>query len=163
MDGQRVKEVPGWGKEDVPGKTEQVHLSEPDTTTALPIALGLVDPRSPLARKTLDRLDELWNARWSGGGYERYHSSAQGDQPGPWPFASCFVMRAQHEAGLLDRSRRTLDWLNRVPGRPRGGVVRGNPAGPLDHAGHQPGPRAKSACSWSGTCWACGSKGTGWS
>ena len=83
IDGQRVKEVPGWGKADVPGKTEQVHWSEPDTTTALPIALGLVDPRSPLARKTLDGLEELWNARWSGGGYERYHSQRPGGPARP--------------------------------------------------------------------------------
>ena len=26
------------------------------------------------------------------------------------------MMRAQHEAGLFDRSRRTLDWLNSVQG-----------------------------------------------
>jgi hypothetical protein len=115
-DGRRVKEVPGGGEADSPGKTEQIHLAEPDTTAALPIALGLVDPRSPLARKTLDELEELWNARWSGGGYERYHSSGQGDQPGAWPMMSCLVMRAQHDAGLWDRSRRTLDWLHGVQG-----------------------------------------------
>jgi hypothetical protein len=115
-DGRRVTNVPGWGEADAPGRTEQTRLAEPDATTALPIALGLVDARSPLARKTLDDLEKLWSARWSGGGYERYHSSAQGDQPGPWPFASCFILRAQHEAGLFDRSRRTLDWLNSVQG-----------------------------------------------
>ena len=40
----------------------------------------------------------------------------QGDQPGPWSFASCFILRAEHEAGLFDRSRRTLEWLNSVQG-----------------------------------------------
>ncbi|MCE5269467.1 MAG: hypothetical protein LLG00_16445 [Planctomycetaceae bacterium] len=115
-DGRRIKEVPGWGKPDVPGQSEKIHLSDPDTGTALPIALGIVDPRSPLARKTLDELESLWNARWFGGGYDRYHSSGQGDQPGPWPFASCFVMRAQHDAGRLDGSRRTLEWLATVQG-----------------------------------------------
>ncbi|MDR3717448.1 MAG: hypothetical protein P4K98_01505 [Bryobacteraceae bacterium] len=101
---------------DVPMKTEQVHLAEPDSTMALPIALGIVDPRSTLARNTLDELERLWNARWFGGGYERYHSSGQVDQPGPWTFATCFILRAQHDAGLLDRSRRTLEWLNTVQG-----------------------------------------------
>ncbi len=101
---------------DVPMQTEQVHLVEPDATMALPIALGIVDPRSELARNTLDELEKLWNARWFGGGYERYHSSGQVDQPGPWSFASCFILRAQHEAALLDRSRRTLEWLNTVQG-----------------------------------------------
>ena len=101
---------------DVPLKTEQVHLAEPDATMALPIAFGLVPPRSALARKTLDELEKLRNGRWFGGGYERYHSSGQCDQPGPWTFASCFILRAQHEAGLLDRSRRTLEWLNTSAG-----------------------------------------------
>jgi hypothetical protein len=101
---------------DVPMKTEQVHLAEPDSTMALPIALGVVDPRSTLAHNTLDELEKLWNARWFGGGYERYHSSGQVDQPGPWTFATCFILRAQHDAGLLDRSKRTLEWLNTVQG-----------------------------------------------
>jgi hypothetical protein len=102
--------------DDVPMKTEQVHLAEPDSSMALPIALGIVDPRSALALNTLDELEKLWNARWFGGGYERYHSSGQVDQPGPWTFATCFILRAQHDAGLLDRSRRTLEWLNTVHG-----------------------------------------------
>ncbi len=101
---------------DVPLQTEQVHLAEPDATMALPIAFGLVPPRSAIAYSTLDELEKLWNSRWSGGGYERYHSSGQCDQPGPWTFASSFILRAQHEAGLMERSRRTLEWLNTVPG-----------------------------------------------
>jgi hypothetical protein len=101
---------------DVPMATESVHLAEPDATMALPIALGIVNPHSKLARNTLDELEQLWNARWFGGGYERYHSSGQCDQPGPWTFASCFILRAQHEAGLFDRSRRTLEWLNTAAG-----------------------------------------------
>lgn len=101
---------------DVPLKTERVNLATPDATMALPIAFRLIDPASPLARNTLDELEQLWSARWFGGGYERYHSSGQCDQPGPWPFASCFILRAQHEAGLFDRSRRTLEWLNTMAG-----------------------------------------------
>ena len=101
---------------DVPLQTERVNLASPDATMALPIAFRLIDPASSLARNTLDDLEQLWNARWFGGGYERYHSSGQCDQPGPWPFAACFILRAQHEAGLFDRSRRTLEWLNTMPG-----------------------------------------------
>ena len=101
---------------DVPLKTERVNLAEPDATMALPIAYGLVPSRSPLARLTLDELEKLRDGRWFGGGYERYHSSGQCDQPGPWSFASCFILRAQHEAGLIERSRRTLEWLNTVQG-----------------------------------------------
>jgi len=101
---------------DVPLKTEQTNLPEPDATMALPVAFGLVDAKSAMARKTLDELEKLRNARWTGGGYERYHSSGQCDQPGPWTFASCFILRAQHEAGLFERSRSTLEWLNTTQG-----------------------------------------------
>jgi hypothetical protein len=116
-DGRWMKLIPARGvADDVPGKTESVHLADPDATVALPIAYGLIDPHSALARKTLDRLEGLWNARWSGGGYGRYHPSGEWDQPGAWPLATCFLMRAQHEAGRLDRSRRALEWLHSIPG-----------------------------------------------
>lgn len=101
---------------DVPFLTEKHNRLHPDASMALPIALGLVDPRSPLALKTLDELDQLWNMRWTGGGHERYNSSSEPDTPGPWPFASCFILRALHESGLFDRSRRVLEWLNTVQG-----------------------------------------------
>ena len=101
---------------DVPGTTETHHRLLPDASMALPIALGVVNPRSDLARRTLDQLEGLWNTRWSDGGYDRYHTSSQPDQPGPWPFATAFVLRAQHDAGLFDRSRRSLEWLNTMAG-----------------------------------------------
>ena len=101
---------------DVPLKTERVNLAGPDATMALPIAYGLVPPQSALARNTLNELEKLRDGRWFGGGYERYHSSGQCDQPGPWSFATCFILRAQHEAGDFERSRRTLEWLNTVQG-----------------------------------------------
>jgi hypothetical protein len=75
-----------------------------------------VPARSELARRTLDDLEGLWNTRWSDGGYDRYHTSGQPDQPGPWPFATTFILRAQHDAGNFDRSRRALEWLNTCPG-----------------------------------------------
>jgi hypothetical protein len=101
---------------DVPLSTERHHRLLPDASAALPIALGIVQPRSELARRTLDDLEQLWNTRWSDGGYDRYHTSVQPDQPGPWPFATCFILRAQHEARLFERSRRSLEWLNTVQG-----------------------------------------------
>lgn len=101
---------------DVPLKTERVNLSMPDATMALPIVFGLVPPQSTLARNTLEELERLRDGRWFGGGYERYHSSGQCDQPGPWTFATCFILRAQHDAGQYERSRRTLEWLNTVQG-----------------------------------------------
>lgn len=101
---------------DVPLNTERAHRLLPDASEALPIALGVVDGQSSVARQTLNDLEALWNARWSDGGYDRYHTSSQPDQPGPWPFATCFILRAQHEARLFDRSRRSLEWLNTVQG-----------------------------------------------
>lgn len=101
---------------DAPLTCEKHNSLNPDASMALPIALGLVDPHSPLALKTIDCLEQLWNMRWIGGGYERYNSTSEPDTPGPWPFATAFILRAQHEAGLYDRSRRALEWLNTVQG-----------------------------------------------
>jgi len=108
-------DFPGFAP-DTPARTESHRRLCPDASVALPIALGVVDPHSELARGTLDDLEQLWNMRWSEGGYDRYHTSSQPDQPGPWPFATCFILRAQHDAGLFDRSRRSLEWLNTVQG-----------------------------------------------
>ena len=101
---------------DVPLKTERTNRLMPDASMALPIALGVVPARSELARRTLDDLEGLWNTRWSDGGYDRYHTSGQPDQPGPWPFATTFILRANHDAGNFERSRRALEWLNTCPG-----------------------------------------------
>lgn len=117
--GEAAEFVPGWpqtGVRDDPVATEAFHRLDPDASYALPILLGVIDPSSGLAHKSLDKLEGIWNARWEGGGYERYHSSSQQDQPGPWCFSTAYIARAQHDAGLFDRSRRSLEWLLRVPG-----------------------------------------------
>jgi hypothetical protein len=106
---------PGFAP-DVPERSEHTHRLMPDASMALPIALGIVPARSDLARRTLDDLEGLWNTRWSDGGHDRYHTSGQPDQPGPWPFATAFVLRAEHDAGNFDRSRRALEWLNTCQG-----------------------------------------------
>ena len=103
-------------KNDAPVPTEFNHRLNPDATYALPILFHLIDPKSSLAKKSLDKLESIWNARWTGGGYERYHSSSQIDQPGPWTFGTAFIARAQHEAGMFDRSRRSLQWLHDIQG-----------------------------------------------
>jgi len=100
----------GWVK-GAPASVESCSRLMPDATMALPIAMDLVDPKSDLSENTLSELEKLWNRRWSMGGYDRYNTSSQGDQPGPWTFATAFIMRAQHEAGQLDKSRRSLEWL----------------------------------------------------
>ena len=92
------------------------HFLNPDSSAALPIAWEFVDPRGRLAARTLRDLERLWNQRWRGGGYGRYHVSSEPDSPGPWPFASLFIARAALEAGDGRKARRVLDWLARTPG-----------------------------------------------
>jgi hypothetical protein len=107
----------GW-VEGAPSGVEQMSRLMPDASMTLPITLNLIDPKSSLSRNTLTELEKLWNQRWSFGGYDRYNTSSQGDQPGPWTFATTFMLRAQHEAGQCEMSRRSLEWLyNNAGGR----------------------------------------------
>jgi hypothetical protein len=92
------------------------HLLNPDSSAALPLAWEFVDPAGRLARRTLASMETLWNQRWKGGGYGRYHVTSEPDSPGPWPFPSLFIARAAFEAGDDAATRRVLDWLGRVPG-----------------------------------------------
>ncbi len=92
------------------------HLLNPDTSTALPLAWEFIPPRCRLAKNTLRRLETLWNQRWRGGGYGRYHITSEPDSPGPWPFPSLFVARAYLEAGEDSRVWRVLRWLRRAKG-----------------------------------------------
>ncbi|NBW87586.1 MAG: hypothetical protein EBR23_12400, partial [Planctomycetia bacterium] len=100
----------------MPLSTERENFCDPDTASVLPIIHGVVDPQGPVARATLDAMEALWNQRWSGGGYGRYDVTSESDSPGPWPFPSLFVARANLVAGNHDRVWRTLRWLAEVPG-----------------------------------------------
>lgn len=101
---------------EVPSVNVNHHLIYPDASMALPMALGLVAPPSPLAANTLDQLEKLRDVRWSGGGYDRYDSTSSINMPGPWGIAGALMLRGQHAAGQLDRSRRTLEWFRTVTG-----------------------------------------------
>ncbi len=92
------------------------HFLDPDTSSVLPVVWSFVDPGGRLAARTLSSMEALWDQRWSGGGYGRYHVTSEPDSPGPWPFASLFVARAALETGRPEAARRVLDWLGRVPG-----------------------------------------------
>lgn len=100
----------------MPLATERESLCDPDTSCVLPILHGLVDPRGPVARATLAAMETLWDQRWSGGGYGRYHVTSEPDSPGAWPLASLFVARANLEAGEHERVWRVLRWLATCPG-----------------------------------------------
>jgi len=120
LDG-RVQETinpePGAGLPDAsPLAGPGPHFLNPDTSAALPIALGIVPADSPLCRRTLESLEVLWNQTWGGGGYGRYNASSEPDSPGAWPFPSLFVAQAASEIGRNSIVRRVLDWMASVPG-----------------------------------------------
>ncbi len=96
------------------------HLLNPDTSASFAIAWGFIDPQSGLARETLRDQEKLWNQAWTGGGYGRYHVSSEPDSPGPWPFASLFVARANALSGHGKKARRVMDWLGGLPGAAAG-------------------------------------------
>ena len=101
---------------DVPSHCAVHNQIYPDASMALPMALGLVKSDSPLAINTLNEIEKLRNQRWWGGGYDRYDSTSEINDPGPWGIAGALVLRGQHAGGMLDRSRSTLEWFRTVPG-----------------------------------------------
>ncbi len=98
-----------------PLSTDQKNEFDPDTVTMFPIIFGLIDPKSDLARRTLESVDTLWGQQWEGGGYSRYNSHSEPDPPAAWPFNSVMVARAHAEAGNDDKVWRVLDWLTNLP------------------------------------------------
>jgi hypothetical protein len=104
------------GAPDTPCRSGEHNLIYPDATMALPIALGLVEPDSALSVNTLNEIEKLRNQRWWGGGYSRYDASSEINNPGPWGIAGALVLRGQHAGGMLERSRRTLEWFRNVQG-----------------------------------------------
>lgn len=116
-DGKMLSRLKYYGWVDgASGKVEALSNIYPDATMALPVAFGLVDPQSALAHNTMEEMNLLWNRRWSTGGYDRYNTTSQGDQPGPWTFATMFIIREAHEAGMYDISRRGLEWMYNTEG-----------------------------------------------
>tara|TARA_R110002111_G_scaffold44086_1_gene80319 strand:- start:61 stop:948 length:888 start_codon:yes stop_codon:yes gene_type:complete len=105
---------------EVPLGASRPHYLNPDASAALPIALGMIPARSPLACRTLKSLETLWNQEWDNGGYGRYDVSSEPDSPGGWPFASLFIARAALEAGQHAKVWRVIEWLDSVPGAKAG-------------------------------------------
>jgi hypothetical protein len=102
--------------EGVPLAKKGTHLLNPDTSAALPIAMGFVPADSAIAQKTMASLESLWGQAWDDGGYGRYHVTSEPDSPGPWPFPSLFVARAYAEMKEGKRVWEILNWLDTVPG-----------------------------------------------
>ena len=76
------------GSPDVPCRCAAHNMITPDATMALPLAFGLVEPKSALATNTLNEIEKLRSQRWWGGGYARYDSTSEINMPGPWGIAA---------------------------------------------------------------------------
>lgn len=101
--------------------TEERPSCDPDTCEVQPIMHGMVDASSPLAVKTLEWVETLWNQRWTSGGYPRYDVSSEPDPGAPWPIASLLLARAYAEARNSEKVWRVLNWLNSINGGKSGG------------------------------------------
>jgi hypothetical protein len=100
----------------LPLMKEGDHFLNPDASVSQAIVYDIIDPKSDLALKTMDQIEELWNQAWKGGGYGRYNLSSEPDSPGPWPFPSLFIARAYQKMGNYDKVERVLNWLDKIPG-----------------------------------------------
>jgi hypothetical protein len=84
---------------------------EPDSFAAWPIAYGLVEPEGELARRTLNRVELLWNQEWDFGGYPLHNVESEPTKSGAWPMILYFVTQAALQARHYDTARRNLDWM----------------------------------------------------
>ncbi len=100
-----------FSPEGMPLSEKGARVWEPDISECLPIALGVIDPQSEVARNTLEALETLWSQQWDGGGYGRYNIASEPDSPGPWPLATMYMAAAYLEAGDFEKAPRALDWL----------------------------------------------------
>ncbi|HET6401721.1 MAG TPA: hypothetical protein VFH95_10015 [Candidatus Kapabacteria bacterium] len=121
LDGSIQTELkPNWNNEEfrkrfapkgMPLASNDAKLWEPDISECFPIALGVIDPSSEIAKKTLASLESLWSQAWEGGGYGRYNILSEPDSPGPWPLATMYMAAAYLESGDNEKVPRNLEWL----------------------------------------------------
>jgi hypothetical protein len=116
---QRVLRPQAAGADHIPDGTPLAHdrrpLLDPDMGTLWPLLLRQVDAESELATRTLGALGTLWNEE-GGGGYLRFHPSADPDAPGGWTFPTAIAGRVLARAGRGEDLRRVLDWFTGVQG-----------------------------------------------
>lgn len=99
----------------VVSETEQ-RPCDPDSVSAIPILLNMIEPDSNVTRATLDYLHhDLWNQTGIGG-YLRSPLRSDPDSPGPWPFVTAWMAEAELKAGMIDRAQETTEWMLKVAG-----------------------------------------------
>ena len=87
---------------------------DPDMCLIHPALYGIVRPDDPRAVAAREDVATLWDP--SGGGYLRYHPSADPEQPGGWFFPSVQIAKALADAGDAEGVARVLSWLTTVRG-----------------------------------------------
>jgi hypothetical protein len=116
-----INPKPGNGlNKSIPLMKEGDHFLNPDASVSQAIVYDIIDPKSDLAIKTMDQIEELWNQLWKGGGYGRYNLTSDPDSPGSWPFPSLFIARAYMKMKKFDKVERVLGWLDSIPGKNSG-------------------------------------------
>lgn len=84
---------------------------EPSAFEAWPIALGLVDPSSDLAKRTLVRMEALWNDEWDFGGYGLQNANSEISKAGAWFMSFYMITQAAVEAENWDTVTRNIKWV----------------------------------------------------
>ncbi len=95
----------------VPLKELDKNVIEPDTCETFAICHEMIDAKGPIATKTLEHLELLWNQTWDHGGYARYNVTSEADIGGPWPLATVLMARAYLENENPEKVRRAMDWM----------------------------------------------------
>lgn len=88
---------------------------EPDHSEVYPIALGMIDPEGPLARRTLRRMEQLWNQEWDFGGYPLQHAGSEPTKLGAHTLPWQVITQAALLAREYDTVRRNLAYFLQTP------------------------------------------------
>lgn len=88
---------------------------EPDHSEVYPIALGMIDPQSALAQRTLRRMEQLWNQEWDFGGYPLQHAGSEPTKLGAHTLPWQVITQAALLARDYDTVRRNLDYFLETP------------------------------------------------
>lgn len=88
---------------------------EPDHSEVYPIALGMIDPQSALAQRTLRRMEQLWNQEWDFGGYPLQHAGSEPTKLGAHTLPWQVITQAALLAREVETVRRNLDYFLKTP------------------------------------------------
>jgi hypothetical protein len=93
-----------------PRNLERAGELEPDHSEIYPIALGMLDPESDLAQRTLLRMEQLWNQEWDFGGYPLHHAGSEPTKLGSHMLPFHLITQAALVGRQYDTVRRNLNY-----------------------------------------------------